>query len=239
MKKPNKLSKLSIVIPVFNEEKTIEKIIEAVEKADVPLKKEIIIVDDGSIDGTRKILKKLNSKYKIIFFDVNHGKGAALRRGFADATGDIVLVQDADLEYTPKDYNVLIRPILEDRADVVYGSRFISQEARRVLYNNHYLANRFLTGFSNLLTNLNLSDMETGYKVFSRYALKQILPCLKSKRFGIEVELTAQAAKHKLRVYEVGISYRGRTYEEGKKITWKDGLAAIWHIIRFNLFTRE
>lgn len=234
-----KIEKLSIIIPVFNEEKALNKLINLIEGADSPYEKELIFIDDGSTDGSRNILKNYEYKYKVIFFDKNYGKGAAVRKGFKEATGDVILIQDADLEYDPNEYNVLLKPILDDRADVVYGSRFITHYPRRILYNTHFLANKFLTSFSNFFTNLNLSDMETGYKVFLSKAAKEILPCLKSNRFGIEVELTAQIAKHKFRIYEVGISYSGRTYEEGKKINWKDGLAAIWHILRFNLFTRK
>ena len=169
----------------------------------------------------------------------NRGKGATIRKGFKESTGSIILIQDADLEYNPGEYPFLIKPILDGDADVVYGSRFVTVLPRRTLYFSHYLANQLVTLLSNIFTGLNLSDMETGFKVFSREALDSILPCLRSNRFGIEPEITAQISKHKLRVYEVGISYRGRTYADGKKITWKDGLAAIWHIVRFNLFTRK
>lgn len=233
------IRKLSIIIPVFNEERTLDSLVNMIESVDLPYEKELIFIDDGSTDGSRNILNKYKNKHKVIFFDKNCGKGAAVRRGFDKAEGDIIMIQDADLEYNPDEYNILLKPILDGKADVVYGSRFVTNYPRRILYNTHFFANKFLTGFSNLLTNLNLSDMETGYKAFSKKAAKEIMPCLKSKRFGIEVELTAQVAKHKFRVYEVGISYSGRTYEEGKKIIWKDGLAAIWHILRFNLFTRK
>ncbi len=232
--------KLSIVIPVYNEIKTIEAILKKIEEVKLEhIEKEIILVDDFSTDGTRQLLQKMakENRYRIYFSDKNRGKGASLRRGFKEAEGDIILVQDADLEYDPSEYSLLIGPILKGDADVVYGSRFITSFPHRVLYFHHYLANQFVTFVSNVFTGLNLSDMETCYKVFTKQALKQILPNLKSDRFGIEVELTAQIAKHKFRVYEVGISYRGRTYKEGKKINWKDGVAAIWHIIRFNLFT--
>lgn len=231
--------KLSIIIPVFNEEKTVSHAIRIVEKTDLPLEKEIIIVNDGSTDGTSAILKNFQNRHKIINLEKNSGKGTALRIGFKEATGDIMIVQDADLEYNPDEYSVLLEPIIGGFADVVYGSRFVTVFPRRILYFSHYLANKLVTLISNLFTGLNLSDMETGYKVFTRKAIQEILPCLKAKRFGIEPELTAQIAKHKLRVYEVGISYHGRTYDEGKKINWKDGLAAIFHIIRFNLFTRK
>lgn len=205
---------------------------------------EIIVVDDCSTDGTRDLLKKIeanpaqeigllgNQSFRLFFQEKNGGKGKALRAGFSKVTGDIVLIQDADLEYDPEDYPSLLNPIVKNYADVVFGSRFIGQE-RRVLYFLHYLVNRFLTFLSNLLTNLNLTDMETCYKVFRTDVLKRI--DLVSDRFGFEPEVTAKVAKLKVRIFEVGIRYHGRTYEEGKKITWKDGLAAIWHIVRFNL----
>lgn len=233
------IKKISIVIPVFNEEKTLRKVLDLVEKSPLEPEKEIILVDDGSIDKSREILKEYADRHKVILLEKNKGKGAALRRGFAEATGDAIIIQDADLEYNPNEYPLLLQPILSGDADVVYGSRFVTAFPRRTLYFSHYLANKTVTFLSNIFTGLNISDMETCYKVFTRDALRQILPCLKSNRFGIEVELTAQIAKHKFRVYEVGISYKGRTYGEGKKINWKDGLAAIWHIIRFNLFTRK
>lgn len=232
-------NKISIVVPVYNEKETLSKLTGLVENVKLDgLEKEMIFVDDCSTDSSREILKNYQGKHKVIFLDRNQGKGTAVRRGFREATGDIILIQDADLEYDPNEYSELIKPILEDKADVVYGSRFISAYPRRVLYFHHYLGNRFLTLFSNFFTGLNLSDMETCYKVFSRKALDVILPHLESERFGIEVELTAEAAKHKFRVFEVGISYNGRTYGEGKKISWKDGFAAIFHIIKLNLFKK-
>ena len=230
--------KLSIIIPIFNEEKTIEKTMAEVLNSSIDFEKEIILIDDGSTDGTRGILEKYKLKHTVVLMDKNLGKGAAIRRGFAEATGDIILIQDADLEYDPKEYPIILQPILGGYADVVYGSRFVTVFPRRVLYFHHYAANQFLTFLSNVFTGLNLSDMETGYKVFTKNVVKEILPCLKSKRFGIEPELTAQVAKHGFRVYEVGISYRGRTYHDGKKISWKDGVAAIFHILKFNLFSK-
>ncbi len=231
--------KLSIIVPVFNERKTIPLLLSAIRKVELPYEKEVILIDDGSTDGSREILKALESEYKVILSDKNRGKGSAIRKGFGAATGDMVIIQDADMEYDPAEYEIVLKPILNGRADVVYGSRFVTVYPRRILYFPHYLANQFVTFLSNIFTGLNLSDMETGFKAFTGKALKEILPCLSSDKFGIEPEITAQVAKHGLRVYEVGISYHGRTYSEGKKIGWKDGLAAIWHIIRFNVFTRK
>lgn len=228
---------LSIIIPVYNEEKTLEKILKKVEEVELPeITKEIILIDDCSTDKSREILKNLENKYKVFYQEVNQGKGAAITRGFKESTGDIVIVQDADLEYDPQDYRKLLQPILEKSAQVVYGSRFSGGDTRRVLFYWHSLGNKFLTAFSNMLTNLTLTDMEVCYKLFTREAIDKIWPKLTSKRFGIEPEMTALVAKNKFVIYEVGISYHGRTYEEGKKINWKDGFSALWCIIKFNLF---
>ena len=226
--------KLSIVIPVFNEKDTIEEIIQRVREADVGLEKEIIVVDDGSNDGTSLILDNLHSPdLKISYLRKNKGKGAALQLGFSKAEGDIILIQDADLEYNPQDYPILLEPILDGRADVVYGSRFLGGP-HRVLYFWHYVGNKIITSLSNILTNLNLNDMETCYKAFKREVLEKVN--FKSKRFGFEPEFTAKVAKLKYKIYEVPISYSGRDYSEGKKIGWKDGVAALFHIIRFRFF---
>lgn len=223
--------KISIIIPVFNEKKSIEEIIKRVQAVDVGLEKEIIIVDDCSQDGTRQILEKLNyPNMKLFFHSKNKGKGAALQTGFSKAEGDIILIQDADLEYDPKEYHKLLEPILDGRADVVYGSRFLGGP-HRVLFFWHYVGNKILTMLSNMTSNLNLTDMETCYKVFKKEILNKIK--IKSKRFGFEPEVTIKFAKLKCRIYEVPISYSGRDYSEGKKIGWKDGIAAIFHIIRY------
>jgi len=239
--------KVSIVIPVYNEKSTIDEILRRVLDTDV--RKEVLIVDDCSTDGTRQILENMAARQangekfaaaqdgsdpielrdlRFYFQAPNQGKGAALRRGFGEVTGNIVLVQDADLEYDPRDYGVLLEPIVEGRADVVYGSRFLGGP-QRVHYFWHYVANRMLTLLSDICTNLKLSDMETCYKVFRKEVLQGVQ--VKSNRFGFEPEITAKIAKHKWRIYEVQISYAGRTYEEGKKITWKDGIQALWCII--------
>ncbi len=226
--------KLSVIIPVYNERDTIEEIIRRVRAVDLDLEKEIIVVDDGSTDGTREVLESLDlPDTRILLHDRNIGKGAALRNGFDLAEGDIVLVQDADLEYDPREYPKLLEPIIDGRADVVYGSRFLGGP-HRVLYFWHYIGNKFLTTFSNMLSNLNLTDMETCYKVFRRDVLKKI--SLKSPRFGFEPEITVKLAKLRCRIYEVPISYSGRDYAEGKKIGWKDGLAALFHLVRFRFF---
>ena len=226
--------KVSIIIPVYNEKTTILEILKRVQAVKLDLDREIVVVDDFSRDGTRDILAGLKSKnVKVVLHEVNRGKGAALRTGFEKATGDIVLIQDADLEYDPQEYPALLRPILDGRADVVYGSRFLGGP-HRVLFFWHSVGNRILTTFSNMTTNLNLTDMETCYKVFRREILSKIK--LRSERFGFEPEITIKLAKLGCRIYEVPISYAGRDYSEGKKIGWKDGVAAIFHILRYKLF---
>ncbi len=225
--------KLSVVIPVYNEKETIRDIYDAVRAVDID--KEIILVDDFSTDGTRQILQELaGDNTRIFMHDRNMGKGAALRTGFKAATGDIVIIQDADLEYDPGQYHKLIQPILDGKADVVYGSRFVTGDYRRVLFFWHSLGNKFLTLLSNMLTNINLTDMETCYKVFRREVLEKIT--IEENRFGFEPEITAKIAKLNLRIYEMGISYSGRTYKEGKKIGWKDGISALRCILKYNLF---
>jgi glycosyltransferase involved in cell wall biosynthesis len=227
-------AKLSVVMPVYNEIKTIAPVIERVLKAPVGLSREIIVVDDASTDGTRQLLQNMPpGEIRLVLHDVNRGKGAAIRTGVAHATGDIVLIQDADLEYDPRDYPALLEPILEDQADVVFGNRFHGGP-HRVLYFWHYAANRGLTLLTNLLTGLNVTDMEVGYKVFRRDVLRRLT--LESDRFGFEPEITVKVAKLGCRVYEVPIRYYGRTYEEGKKITWRDGVAALFHILRYRFF---
>ena len=225
--------KLSVVIPVYNEKKTLSELICRVEA--VKLEKEIIIVDDASTDGTRDLLKKYEGqeRFKVIYQSKNAGKGSALRAGFDKAEGEIIIVQDADLEYNPKEYPLLVEPILDGRADVVYGSRFLGG-THRVFFFWHYVGNKVLTTLSNMCTNLCLTDMETGYKVFRRTVLDSFI--LKCNRFGFEPEFTSKVARHAFRIYEVPISYSGRGYEEGKKIDWKDGVAALWFIFRFRFF---
>jgi glycosyltransferase involved in cell wall biosynthesis len=225
--------KLSVVIPVYNERKTLDELIVRVEA--VNLEKEIIIVDDASTDGTRDLLKKYEEreKFKVIYQSENAGKGSALRAGFDKAEGEIIIVQDADLEYDPKDYSMLLEPIIDGRADVVYGSRFLGG-THRVFFFWHYVGNKFLTLLSNMFTNLCLTDMETGYKVFRKSVLDDFK--LKCNRFGFEPEFTSKVARNKFRIYEVPVSYSGRGYDEGKKINWKDGVAALWFIFRFRFF---
>ena len=228
------MPRISIVIPCFNEAETLEALVDAVLASPVP-DKEIIVVDDASTDGTDKVIRSTIEPRvsKVIRHEINRGKGAALRTGFAAATGEIVLVQDADLEYDPRDYERLLQPILENRADVVYGSRFSGGESHRVLYFWHWVTNKMLTLLSNMLTDLNLTDMETCYKAFRREVLDQIR--IEEDRFGFEPEITAKVAKLGCRIYEVGISYAGRTYAEGKKIGWRDGVRAVWCIFKSNL----
>jgi len=225
---------ISVVIPCYNEVSTIEAILDAVRASEIR-DKEILVVDDASSDGTREKLLSLPGEagLRVIFHERNQGKGAALRTGFRAATGDVVIVQDADLEYDPKEYAKLLAPIRAGKADVVYGSRFAGGESHRVLYFWHYAANKLLTLVSNMFTNLNLTDMETCYKAFRREIIQKI--DLREERFGFEPEFTAKVARMGCRIYEVGISYSGRTYAEGKKIGWRDGLRALWCIVRYNL----
>ena len=227
--------KLSVVIPCYNEAKTIRQIVERVRAAPVP-DQEIIVVDDCSHDGTPEVLRREVAPLvnRIIYHDVNRGKDTTLRTGFAVATGDIVLVQDADLEYDPQEYPRLIKPIVDGQADVVFGSRFTGGDAHRVVYFWHMVGNKLLTLCSNMLTNLNLTDMETCYKVFRREVLKKIT--IEEDRFGFEPEITAKVARLHVVIYEVGISYYGRTYEEGKKIGWRDGFRALYAIVKYNVF---
>jgi glycosyltransferase involved in cell wall biosynthesis len=226
--------KLSVVIPVYNKRATLRQVVERVLA--VPLEIEIVCVDDGSRDGSREILVDLHRQYpqvQFLFQPRNMGKGAALRSGIQQATGDFVIIQDADLEYDPADYSLLLDPLIQGKADVVYGSRFLGAAPHRVLYFWHSVGNRVLTLLSNCLTNINLSDMETCYKVFRREIIQSIP--IEENRFGFEPEITVKVAKRRLRIYEVGISYWGRTYEEGKKIGWKDGLRAVWCLLKYSV----
>lgn len=230
-------SKLSIVIPIYNEAEHLEEILRQIEAVEIGMEKELILVDDCSTDGTRDILKKLEESTentaKIFYHEINRGKGATVRTGFEHISGDITLVQDADLEYDPNDYPKLLEPILEDRADVVYGSRFMEGRQEGLL--RSYLANRFLTFLANVVNGTNLTDMETCYKVIKTDILKDI--SLSSDRFGFEPEITAKLAKRKCKIIDVPISYRGRDYDEGKTVSWKDGIAAVIHIFRFRFFS--
>ena len=230
--------KISIVIPCYNEKDTIERIVEAVRSAAIE-SREIIVVDDCSQDGTKAVLEEKVSEMvdRIIYHPVNRGKGACLRSGFAAATGEIILVQDADLEYSPDDYPVLLEPLLSGKADAVFGSRFMGGRPHRVLLFWHMAGNRFLTLLSNMFTNLNLTDMETGYKAFKASLIKSIQ--IEEDRFGVEPEIIAKLARADCRIYEVGISYNGRTYREGKNVNWKDGMRAIYAIVKYNLERRQ
>jgi len=228
-----KCNKLSVVIPVYNESATLTALLNRVEAVELPFPIEIILIDDASIDGSREIIETMSKPHiKKIFHANNQGKGAALRSGFKEATGDIVIIQDADLEYDPQEYQKLLQPILDNKADVVYGSRFVGSGPHRVLYFWHSIGNKFLTVLSNMLTNLNLTDIESCYKVFRKEILDQIT--IKENRFGFEPEVTAKISRLNCRIYEVGISYSGRTYEEGKKINWRDGVSALRCIIQYH-----
>src|SRR6202046_3774396 len=226
--------KLSVVMPVYNEQATLREVIARVLA--VPLEIELICVDDGSTDGSREIMIEFQTSHpqiRMVMQPTNMGKGAALRRGIQEATGDFVIIQDADLEYDPAEYPLMIEPLIQEKADVVYGSRFLGAAPHRVLYFWHSVGNRILTLLSNCLTNINLSDMETCYKVFRREIIQSIP--IEENRFGFEPEITVKIAKRRLRIYEVGISYWGRTYEEGKKIGWKDGARAVWCLLKYSL----
>ncbi len=236
---------LSVVIPVYNEADHWRALVDRVKA--VPIRKEIVLVDDCSRDGTREQLQQFErelssaapdpwNSFQFVYHEKNRGKGAAVRTGFQATRGDVVLIQDADLEYNPSEYPRLLGPIVEGKADVVFGSRFLGDQPHRVLYYWHYLGNRFLTTLSNCFTNLNLTDMETCYKVFTREVIQQIAPTLQQERFGIEPEITAKVARQQFRIFEMSISYSGRTYDQGKKIGWRDGFKALWCILRYGLF---
>lgn len=229
---------VSIVVPVYNEAPTIAEIISRVDGAGVlHLKKEVVIVDDASTDGTREALQKLEKKHTVIYHDKNQGKTAALKTGFAKASGDVIIVQDADLEYDPADYEKLLDPIVAHGADVVYGSRFTGSASQRVARFWHYILNRILTTLSDMLTGIRLTDTECGFKVFRRSVLEGMT--IKSKRFGFDPEFTMKMSRMGLVIYEVGVSYYGRSWAEGKKINWRDGLRALWYLIRFGIFDRR
>jgi glycosyltransferase involved in cell wall biosynthesis len=226
--------KLSVVIPVYNEVGTIEELVGRVKAVELGLEKQLILVDDGSTDGTWEVLARLQREHpqvKVLQHERNRGKGAALRTGFAAADGDFVIIQDADLEYDPHDYPALLGPMLDGHADVVYGSRFLGGGPHRVVFYWHYVGNRLLTTLSNMMTDLNLTDMEVCYKLFRREVLQSLT--LREERFGFEVEITAKVARGRWRVYEVPVAYYGRNYAEGKKITWRDGLWALWCIVKY------
>lgn len=226
--------KLSVIVPVYNERASVREVLQRVLA--VPLELEVLCVDDGSVDGSREILAELQTQYpqvQVLLQPRNMGKGAALRRGIREARGDFVIIQDADLEYDPADYPILLEPLIQGKADVVYGSRFLGAAPHRVLYFWHSVGNRVLTLLSNCLTNINLTDMETCYKAFKREVIQSIE--IEESRFGFEPEITVKVAKQRLRIYEVGISYWGRTYEEGKKIGWRDGVRAVWCLVKYSI----
>ena len=231
-----KFGSISFLVPVYKERETIHEILNKIDQVDLGLEKEIVLVDDGSTDGTREVIEALPDRYVKVFHPVNKGKGAALKSGIRVASGDLIIVQDADLEYDPEDINILLKPILDGHADVVYGSRFISTRTRRVLFFWHMLGNKFLTLLTNMVTNLNLTDMETCYKLFRSDILKRIH--VEEQRFGFEPEITIKISRLDCRIYEAGISYHGRTYSQGKKINWRDGVSALKCIIKYGILRR-